>query len=153
VSRLSAVRSRLVLSDDLSDYRFSYIHSIAYAAERVATKEAGAVAWELLCDPNLSNEVLPRGRDPRLTADPARERRAYLALCLSRAVARCGDKRGYQKLVDFLSDQRLYLSRSARMELAMLTSIDHGFDSVAWNRWLEKQADSLPCIPFDLLVD
>ena len=59
-------------------------------------------------------------RDQRMTVDPVPERRAYLELCIARAMARCGDVSGYETLARYSDDVRGTLSRSAMMELEEL---------------------------------
>ena len=58
-------------------------------------------------------------------------------LCIGRAMARCGSKRGYQILIDYLSGIRGLLARSAHEELTALSRRDFSRDTRAWFRWLE----------------
>ena len=104
----------------------------------------------LLADPAIMDRTLPRGADPRLNTDERLERFAYLELTLARALARCGDPEGYRILARVTGDQRLFLARSARRELAELAGLDHGFDPGAWLPWIAAQGPALP--PKPLLV-
>lgn len=87
--------------------------------------------------------MVPRGSDPRGTArgaDVARlDRYAYLEFSIGRAMARCGTKWGYKSIMDYLTDQRGFLARSAHEELVALSGLDLGYDKRAWLSWLASQ--------------
>ena len=136
VPLLEALAARLPIDGNLTDHRFSYVHAIAYALERLAAPQGVPALESLLDRPALHDRFLPAGSDPRRSADHAAERCAYLELCLGRALARCGSARGYRVLIAYLADQRLYLARSAFLELLDLSGVDLGFDEVAWLAWL-----------------
>jgi hypothetical protein len=134
-TRLRRVADMLYHIDPaVSDYRFSYLHSIGYAAELLATPEAGAVAEEMMLRGEIRDQLVQRGAfvDARATSDYIAERFAYLGLCLARGAARCGFLSGYARLADYLEEMRLYLARSARRELVELLGCDHGFDRQKW---------------------
>lgn len=141
---LETIIDRLELDPEVSDDRFTYVHVVAYAAERLATPEAGRAAARLLEDPAFGDRIVGSDRDPRACADAVSERFAYLALCLCRAVARCGMLSGWLGLVDFLDDRRSFLFRSAWLELRELASTDVagdnparlGYEAEAWRRAL-----------------
>ncbi len=143
---------RLPIDEHLTDYRFCYVHAVAYALERLALPEGIPPLVRLLGEPALSNRRLARDADPRRGADHVAERCAYLELALSRALARCGDPRGYDRLASCLEDQRLYLCRSARLELRELTGEDLGFDAAAWRAWLAENPQPQPR-PFHRRLD
>ena len=145
---LLRLADRLKLIPDKNDYQFCYVHAISYAMERL-TDPAGIPALErLLEDPAIKAHVLPRGSDPRFCVDHVYERFGYLEFCLARALARCGSARGYQILINYLDDQRLYLSRSALNELMELSGQDFGFAADDWRSWLASVPQPLPRKPY-----
>ncbi len=145
VARLERVAALITIDPSVSDHRFSYVHSIAYAAEILGTPEAGAVAASLL-SPLITDRRLS-GADPRPTADYVGERWAYLGLCLARAAARCGLRSGYEELARYVGELRLYLARSARRELVGLLEADHGYDVGAWLKVIEGLSGRGPLRP------
>jgi HEAT repeat protein len=139
---------RLKLIPNKNDYQFCYVHAISYAMERLTDPEGIPVLERLLSDPAIKAHVLPRGADPRRCVDNVYERYGYLEFCLARALARCGSPRGYQILINYLDDQRLYLSRSALNELAELSGQDFGFATDDWRSWLASVPQPLPQKPY-----
>lgn len=71
-----------------------------------------------------------------MRAKTRRSREAYLALCVARAQARCGLRSGYDRLIDFLTDIRAFIARSAHDELVALSGREFDYDAEAWRRWL-----------------
>jgi len=55
---------------------------------------------------------------------------------IARALARCGDREGYEVLVRYLSDARALLSEHAHTELRSITGQDFGKDGNRWREWL-----------------
>ncbi|MFC1715290.1 FAD-dependent oxidoreductase [Candidatus Poribacteria bacterium] len=145
---LLRVVDRLELEPDKNDYQFCYVHAISYAMERLADPEGIPALERLLDDPAIRGHVLPRGSDPRRCVDHIYGRYGYLELCLARALARCGLPRGYQILINYLDDQRLYLSRSALNELMELSDQDFGFSIDDWRNWLANVSQPLPRKPY-----
>jgi hypothetical protein len=119
-----------------SDMMFNYVFSICYAAERLADPACVEALTVLAGKPGIQGGVLPRGTDPRKTASATADRYAYLELCVGRAMARCGSRRGYQIVLDYLHDVRAFLARSAHDELVDLAGRDFGYDREAWQSWL-----------------
>lgn len=103
-----------------TDSLFEYVLGICRAAERAPCPEMIAPLQVLLMRRCLRDLVLPYERDMRFCEDPVLERRAYLELAIGRALARCGDARGYEILVRYVDDVRGTLARSASDELADL---------------------------------
>jgi flavin-dependent dehydrogenase len=126
---------------------FSYIFSVCYAAERLGAGECVEALTILADKPGISGSGVPRGADPRRTARGSAsmrdDRYAYLELCVGRALARCGCRRGYLIMLDYLNDIRGSLARSAHDELVQLSGQESGYDKQAWQRWLAK-ADIRP---------
>ena len=121
---------------------FSYIFSVCYAAERLGVPECVEALTILADKSGISGSSLPRGADPRRSArglvSMRDDRYAYLELCLGRALARCGSRRGYQITLDYLHDIRGSLARSAHDELVALTGQDLGYDANAWQASLRS---------------
>jgi len=135
---------------------FSYIFSVCYAAERLGAGECVEALTILADKPGISGSGVPRGADPRRTARGSismrEDRYAYLEFCLGRALARCGCRRGYQIMLDYLNDIRGSLARSAHEELAALSGKSTGYDAAAWRLWLES-TKSLPPKPWGRQTD
>lgn len=139
---MTEIAKRVEINPQKSDAMFNYVYSICYAADRLADP-ACIEALDLLANKKgISGSRYPIGTDPRETgkgkASIAEDRFAYLELSIGRAMARCGSKQGYQTVIDYLTDIRGFLARSAHEELAALSGHDFGYDTQAWSRWLEE---------------
>jgi len=121
---------------------FSYVFSICYAAERLGDPACVEALLILADKQGIRNGVHPRGTDLRKTARGLASRRedryAYLELCVGRALARCGSRRGYDIMLRYLHDIRGFLARSAHDELVDLAGRDFGYDKRAWQTWLSS---------------
>lgn len=169
---LERVEALLELDPSVSDDRFTYVHIISYALERLPldgedtadveaeegsisrrearpnnVADAQAIATHLLDHPALQSRIITGDMDPRLCADAVGERYAYLGLCMNRALARCGGVRGWIGLTDYLSDIRSFLHRSALQELRDLSRMDLGYDGPAWRRALDHAEVAPPAEP------
>jgi hypothetical protein len=58
--------------------------------------------------------------------DVLAERRAFAALLISRALARCGAREGYERLIEFTQDVRRPFSQHATNELSLLCGTPYG---------------------------
>jgi hypothetical protein len=158
VPRLRRTSELLTIDLAVSDYRFCYIHSIGYAAERIGTLEAGMVARDLMVRTEIHDRLIPRGSQAtertRETKDYIAERYAYLGLCLARGVARCGIMAGYERLAEYTEEIRLYLARSARTELEDLLGTDKGYDKADWLEIIHTAEDrgTLKPQPFTMVL-
>lgn len=139
IPRLERAAGLLAPERGSTDWTFCWILAMAHAAERIAEPALVPVLLRLPGLPALVDRRLPRSA-PLAAIDVGGERHAYLALCLARALARCGDRRGHALLIGWLDDQRLFLARSARRELAELLGHDHAFDAAAWETRLATVA-------------
>jgi len=153
VPLLSRIVDRLHLDGSVSDHRFSFVHAIAYAGEQIAHPDVLPVLRRLLADPVIRGNDIPRGEDPRRTADAIRERYAYLELCLCRSLARCGGAEGLEGLIRYMGDRRLHLARGALAELVALTGRDAGFDAGAWRSVVGSQPGGFPPMPVNDAAD
>lgn len=59
-----------------------------------------------------------------------------LEVSIASAMARCGGKRGYELLVDYLNDTHYTFKTFAASELKELTGDDKGYDTAAWKQKL-----------------
>lgn len=143
IPRLERAAGMLAPERERCDWTFCWIFAIAHAAERLADPDLSPVLLRLLDLPALRDRRLLRAAQPA-AIDVVAERHGYLALCLARALARCGDRRGHALLISWLDDQRLFLARSARRELVELLGCDDGFDAAAWTTGLTA-AEVRPC--------
>ncbi len=99
---------------------FDYVAAICAVAERHPSLEMLRPLEILHLRHCLRGLSLPASRDLRFSEDPILERRSYLELCIGRAMARCGDRRGFEILEQYADDMRGPLARSARDELTEL---------------------------------
>ena len=146
---LGKLAAKLVMDPAKSDWRFAYVHAIAYALERIAAPDGVPVIAKVMLDPALHDRDLARGGDPRKGVDVAGERFAYLELCLGRALARCGEAGGYRVLARYTGDLRMFLARSAWRELTELTGEDRGFNKEGWEGWVAANPRRIVPKPFD----
>ena len=72
----------------------------------------------------------------------------WLEVAVSRTLARCGGRAGYERLAEYASDVRAVLSRHARSELSELTGCDYGADTAAWKKWIAAR-ETLPVKPYE----
>jgi len=159
INNLAQVRDRRLLArleilvtklDDVAD-RFNalwgYTYALAYALERLASPQGAPILKQALDKPFLKKPVVMRDHDPRRCADIKSERLIYLRLCLSRALARCGDVEGCLALCDFIEEARVCYARNAHQELIDVTRRDFGFDARKWKAWLADNGSDLTPTP------
>lgn len=125
------------------DSQFEYVLAICAVIDRDPCEAMIPVLNVLLVRNSLKNLSIPVGRDMRFAEEPVQERRAYLELCIARALARCGDRRGYEKLAVYADDVRGTLARSAREELADLLGKPFPDDAPSRARTLEQLPDKV----------
>lgn len=130
------------------DTLWSYSWCFAYCAEHLASEAFTDVLMQIIDTPLLQSAFLRRQADLRTGNDTLSERKTYLRLCLARALARCGSRKGYEILIEFLSSAYACFARSARDELAELCSEDFYFDGDKWTQWLELNTSSLKVCPY-----
>jgi|GEM_PF-1062479 len=127
---MKEIAKKLVAGDSPENMVFSYVFSLAYAAEHLKSPEAVEALLLLSRWDKIRGSSVQRGADPRQVARGLEtrlgDRSAYLELCLGRALAHCGSKRGYEILLEYLGDVRGFLARSAHDELVLLTGKDGG---------------------------
>lgn len=153
VQLLQPLPARMHFPSDEPDAHFCYVHAMAYAAERMPLPGFVPMLNELLDHPDLTGRMLPLGDDPRLTVDWVGDRYAYLELCVARSLARCAQPRGFEVLINFLDDLRLFIAGSALDELRELSGEDHGYDRGAWSRWLSANEGSLKSVALERRFD
>jgi hypothetical protein len=119
------------------DSQFEYVRVICDVAERNPGPWMLPALDALLRKSCLRGLSLSYCGDSRLAVDSVLERLAYLELCLGRALARCGDARGYDILLDYLDDVRGPLARSAADELRALLGEPDGCGTPAYRRLVE----------------
>tara|TARA_B100000085_G_scaffold1202_1_gene1136 strand:+ start:294 stop:3404 length:3111 start_codon:yes stop_codon:yes gene_type:complete len=139
---MTEIARRVEMNPNKSDAMFNYVYSICYAADRLADPACIEVLSLLAKKSGIAGSLHTIGTDPRETgkgkASIREDRYAYLELCIGRALARCGSKQGYQTVIDYLTDIRGFLARSAHEELAALSGHDFSYDTEAWSHWLEE---------------
>ncbi len=135
---IETVAARLDLEDarfrDRKTGVFYYLDAIGDVAERLATPACAPTLSKLLAHPLLDDTVLRAPHQP----DYFRERQAYTALVLSRALARCGVRAGYERLLAFTEDRRRPLREHACNELRALIG-DAEPRPERWRAWVLRQ--------------
>jgi len=126
---------------------WGYTYSLAYTLERLARPEGAMFLKRVMAGELFQDRLVDRNGDLRGCSDIKAERLAYLRLCLSRALARCGDVDGCLELCTFLNEARVCFARSARAELAAVTGQDFGFDADAWGDWLKENRAAIGPVP------
>ncbi len=122
---------------------FNRIAALCFALEHMADPAAESALEKLLGRPYVSGYVL---HDAHGTPDFPMS--GWLEVAVSRTLARCGGRAGYERLADYASDVRAVLSRHARAELRELTGCDYGADTAAWKIWIAAQK-TLPVRPYE----
>jgi hypothetical protein len=131
------------------DYQvmWGYTFGLAYAAERLALPEISPLIKKILAHDIFQNRLIMRGGNLGKCADTRSERHAYLRLCLSRALARCGSVEGCLHLLDFFEEARITFAVNARQELTAVTKQDFGYDKAQWLSWLEQNSANIKPVP------
>ncbi len=106
---------------------FNYMESIPYVAERTCLPEFIPLIKKVLGLPEIQVCMQTVHTNPML-----RERHALLALSLFRALARLGDREGYEGLVALLTFDVLTIRRAALLELQALTGGAFPLDQKRW---------------------
>jgi hypothetical protein len=130
------------------DSPFEYVKTICAVAERNPCRQMIPALEVLLGKGCLRGLTIPYDGDMRLVTDAVLERRAYLELCIGRALARCGDRRGYDILLRYADDVRGALARSATAELRDLFGDRPADDTPAWRHLVHSRAAVLRPRPF-----
>jgi hypothetical protein len=128
---------------------FYYVDAIAFGAERLADPAAIPILERLRAFPTIRDQASRVGFQPDIFA----ERRALLEVAVARALARCGDARGYEVLIDYLDDNRALLADGADDELSDITGQRFGKDAARWRAWLAGARDSLRPCPYTASLD
>jgi len=124
---------------------YHYVHAVCYVAERLGDPQAIPILQRLHAHPLLHRLTRKGGIDPNYLHD----RQASLEIAIGRALARCGDRQGYETLISYLDDTRSLLVEAAWRGLRLITGSDLGKDPASWKSWLEAQGSGrLPCAPF-----
>lgn len=137
------------------DYRdarlgvYHHVEGIAHVAERLADPAFAPLLARLLRLPELRQPV----ERSRVKVGEMPERQSYLALCLARALARCGRRRGLEVLAEFTRDNRGLLSRSARRELGGLLGRDLGLDYARWKAAIRRRPARFQPVPWTKRID
>ncbi|MCK5806466.1 MAG: FAD-dependent oxidoreductase, partial [Lentisphaeria bacterium] len=121
---------------------FDRLLCIAFCVERLGTTGLAA-PMEWLLDREWIGGQSTRGDED--AAGPLYHS-ALAEVKLAAAAARCGSRKGLERLVQYLDDLHEILSAFAHQELAAVTDVDFGRDADAWTEWLATQI-TLPCAP------
>ncbi|MHC4873647.1 MAG: FAD-dependent oxidoreductase [Planctomycetota bacterium] len=122
-----------------SESPFEYARVVCCVAERCPSKKMIPALEVLLSKKSLSNQDMPVSGDIRKATDSIAERRSYLELSIARALARCGERKGYEILLKYIDDVRGCLARSAVDELVELIGKPKDDSLSGWRRHLKAQ--------------
>lgn len=122
---------------------FERIAALSFALEHLSDASAADALEKLLEKPYVGGYLLHAEHDT-----PDFPMSGWLEIAVSRALARCGGRAGYERLAEYASDARAVLSRHARSELSELTGCDYGADTAAWKKWIAAQ-EVLPVKPYE----
>jgi glycine/D-amino acid oxidase-like deaminating enzyme len=129
----------------LEDFRdkakgpFYWVDAVCYVAERLGLPEAVAPLKVLHANAILHGHT---SRQPQ--PDFMLERLAFLEMALGRAMARCGERQGFEILAGYLNDSRAILAEHAQDELEAISGKEFGKDEEAWLKWLKGQRTLQP---------
>jgi hypothetical protein len=143
VPLLTRLAERLDFSEDEMRAGWGYYYSLACGFERLACMEGVSPLRRVRGSLLFQKRTVNRRGDVRKCADVLQERLAYLAMALSRALTRCGDKQGAIELCEFLDEARVCLARAARAELVAASKQDFGFNATRWRDWLNANGSAL----------
>jgi len=111
---------------------FYYVDAICFGAERLGDPRAVPFLQRIHANPAFRDRGTSTGFEP----DIFLERLAYVELVIARAMARCGDRKGYEVLIGYLNDARALLAEHAHSELQSITAQDFGKNAHGWQNWL-----------------
>jgi hypothetical protein len=143
VPLLSNLAEKLDFSEDEMRAGWGYYYSLACGFERLACVEGVSPLRRVRGSVLFQKRAVHRNGDVRKCANVLQERLAYLAMALSRALTRCGDKQGALELCEFLDEARVCLARAARSELVAASNQDFGFNAARWRDWLSASGSKL----------
>jgi hypothetical protein len=144
---LASVADRFETISGAYETLWAYAFGLAYAAERIASGELVDLVAKVLASPALDCKPVSADDDIRACADIELERRIYLRLCLTRALARCGSRQGVAGLIEYLDEARAAFAVSARDELEEITGEKYGYDRTCWHNWLTQNSSALSPAP------
>lgn len=124
---------RMEVFKDRTSGLFHYVDAVCDIAERLGHPDCLEHLFLLHGYPLFHGHVSLSGVQP----DFFLERLAYLEIVIGRAIARCGDKKGVEILVDYLQDNRSLLARCAHQELIAITGLVFDADYGRWKAWLQ----------------
>lgn len=113
---------------------YNRIVIVCFAIERMPHERAVHSINRFLDDPFIRGHV---SRTPQEAGDKVYG--GILESRLAATLARCGDKRGFALLIDYLNDVHPMLAHYASQELRTLLGVDHGCDYQQWKAHIERR--------------
>jgi hypothetical protein len=117
-----------------------YVDALCYGAERLGDPRAIPLLQRIRHHPLLHERWNMAGPQP----DFIQERLTRTEISLARALARCGDREGYQILVNYLHSAPSLHFRAAFLALRAVSRQDLPADPHAWQAWLDQQETLTP---------
>ena len=121
---------------------YNRIVIICFALERMPDERAVRTLCRFLDDPFIRNHI---SKTPEEAGDKVYG--GILESRLAATLARCGDKRGFTLLVEYLDDVHPMLVHYASQELETLLGVDHGVDRQQWKAHIETKTFPLAPTP------
>jgi ribulose 1,5-bisphosphate synthetase/thiazole synthase len=156
-SRAIAVWERIVelmkpSEEDFTDTwlgLYYYIDAVSQGAERLGDRNAIPILECLHQIPYLHAQMSTSAPQ----SDYFLERRAMLELVIGRALARCGSRRGYEVLIEYVSDGRSLLAKQALQQLRALGGQSLDKDPESLRSWLNTVQPYQITYPLQTLLD
>lgn len=123
---------------DIKQGIYHYIEAFPYVAERTGRREFLPWLMEILTLQEFVEVMQTKNHEALLT-----ERLLILVLSINRALARCGERAGYDGLIGLLSIESLPIAASACLELETLTGKSYGLKKDDWSYYLNHLEEPL----------
>lgn len=119
---------------------YNRIVNLCFYADRVPNQKLIFGFEKLLTDENICGYLTDKYQDTRWKVYGA-----ILEVSIASALARCGSKKGYQLLANYLNDIHFNLSDFAATELSELTGKKYNTDANYWNQYFNTMLFPQPC--------
>lgn len=119
--------------------------NICFAVERMPDRRAVSSLKRFLDDPYIGGNVTRAEEEARRNVFPA-----ILESRIAATLARCGAKRGFDVLVEYLSDVHCLLADYAHRELCSILPEDYGFEAEKWKDYVNSLTFPMPTVPRDV---
>ena len=126
---------------DIKKGIYHYVEAFTYVAERTGRTEFVPYLLQLSQWIEFREAVRKERQVELLT-----ERILILLLSIYRALARCGERKGYEGLIQMLTIDSMPIAASACRELETLTGETYGLNRFKWEELLRANNDPMPIL-------